>query len=165
MEITDYTIVKALKYLDAIIPMERKMVKDFRYSMLDEVLKERGLTMSLKEKIIHFITLMELTSEVKQLKVNLLIDITIQNMERKLNKLKLDIVNRDSMALNPLDWDPYESKFIEIKQTKNMGEGMFAKRDIPQGHLCSLYAGILYPHYIVDRRKWELNSNTIEVDN
>lgn len=83
---------------------------------------------------------------------------------KKLKKLKLDIVNRDSMPQHPLDWDPYESNFIEIKQTPNMGDGMFAKRKISKGHLCSLYAGILYPHYIVDRRRWELNSNTIEVD-
>ena len=69
------------------------------------------------------------------------------------------------MPIYCFDKDPYESKYIEIKQTKDMGEGMFAKRSIKEGHLCSLYAGILYPHYIVDRRRWELNSNTIEVDN
>lgn len=79
-------------------------------------------------------------------------------------ELKPDIVNRDEMPENPLDEDPYEKKTIYVKDVKSKGQGMFAKRKIPKDQLCSLYAGVLVPHYVVDRRRWEFNSNTIECD-
>lgn len=81
-----------------------------------------------------------------------------------IKSLKLDIVNRDEIHEHKKDKDPYESKFLEVRKVKGMGEGLFARQKIPKGDLCSLYSGILVPHYVVDRRRWEFNSNTIECD-
>ena len=51
-----------------------------------------------------------------------------------------------------------------LNKVEGKGEGLFTKKCIEKGKLWALYAGILVPHYLVDRRRWEFNSNTIEAD-
>ena len=83
---------------------------------------------------------------------------------KKIKDLKVDIVEKLEMPVHKLDKDPYESETVKVLKTEGKGEGSFAKRDIPSGQLCALYSGMLVPHYIVDRRRWEFNDNTIEAD-
>mmetsp|Transcript_16948 Transcript_16948/g.16617 ORF Transcript_16948/g.16617 Transcript_16948/m.16617 type:complete len:249 (-) Transcript_16948:25-771(-) len=83
---------------------------------------------------------------------------------KKIKKLKVDFVKREEMPDFKHDKDPYEKRFLKVKEVEGKGQGLFAKRLIKQGQLCSLYSGTLIPHYKVDRRRWEFNSNTIEAD-
>jgi len=48
---------------------------------------------------------------------------------------------------SPLLRDPFESSFIEIRESRmeGGGEGIFAVRDIPSGSLASIYNGVRYP--------------------
>jgi len=83
---------------------------------------------------------------------------------KKIKNVKIDEVTREEMPEHKHDIDPYEKKTVIVKSAGKMGEGLYAKRDIWKGTLVSLYSGVLVPHYVVDRRRWEFNDNTIECD-
>ena len=77
-----------------------------------------------------------------------------------------DEANEVAMAKEVHQTGPYEARTVYVKKSpiKNAGEGLFAKRVIHSGELCAIYAGILVPQSTVNRRKWALNDNTIEVN-
>ena len=85
---------------------------------------------------------------------------------RKIKTCILDEPTEKSLAAHPWFIDPYESKTVYVKKSQIKGgqEGLFAKRKIPKGDLCSIYSGIFITQSKVNRRKWDLNDNTIEVN-
>lgn len=85
---------------------------------------------------------------------------------KKLKPCPLDPINDIALPIEGLVTDPYEEETVFVKKSviKGAQEGLYANRAIKAGELCSVYSGMLVLQSKVDRRKWDLNSNTIEVD-
>jgi histone-lysine N-methyltransferase SETD7 len=71
----------------------------------------------------------------------------------------------ECFSMFPLLPDPYEQDRIYVQDSRLPGaqEGMFAKRVIKSDEIVAWYSGHKLPIALVDRRKWDLNSNTISV--
>ena len=78
--------------------------------------------------------------------------------------LSQDISSRVCISSQPLIPDVYEQERVYVDTTLNMGEGLFAKIDLPEDEIVSFYNGIRLTHEDVDSRDWESNSNTISLD-
>ena len=77
-----------------------------------------------------------------------------------------DQSSKGSISSNPLVPDAYEQALVYVGQSDipNAGEGLFAKCDLPENTVSSFYNGIRLTHHEVDSRVWELNDNTISLD-
>ena len=51
-----------------------------------------------------------------------------------------------AMSVSPLLADPYESRWVEVRQStvRGGGDGLFARRDIPPDTVVSFYHGLVY---------------------
>ena len=51
-----------------------------------------------------------------------------------------------AMSVSPLLADPYESRWVEVRQStvRDGGDGLFARRDIPPDTVVSFYHGLVY---------------------
>ena len=68
------------------------------------------------------------------------------------------------MPKHPLETDPYEDETVYVKPVKFKGDGLFAKRSISKGDLCSIYAGCKLLIEKEESRDWSYNSNTVQLD-
>lgn len=77
-----------------------------------------------------------------------------------------DPSNHDTIAGQPLQPDPYEQAYVCVKKSTipGAGEGLFARVDLEEGQVVSFYNGTRLSHMEVDSRSWELNDNTISLD-
>ena len=87
-------------------------------------------------------------------------------MTDKMPDVKLDIVSEKPVSFylstslqisnRPLEQDPYEQQTIYVGQSNispDAGEGLFAKRDIPEGHLVALFNGVRQRDPVFSARK------------
>uniref|UniRef100_G3VCI9 Histone-lysine N-methyltransferase SETD7 n=1 Tax=Sarcophilus harrisii TaxID=9305 RepID=G3VCI9_SARHA len=70
------------------------------------------------------------------------------------------------ISTNPLLPDPYESERVYVAESHipNAGEGLFSKVAVGPNTVISFYNGIRITHQEVDDRDWDLNGNTLSLD-
>ena len=71
-----------------------------------------------------------------------------------------------SLGLDTLVPDPYEAARVTDGRSTidDAAEGLFARRALAAGELVSFYSGLRISHADVDARDWDLNDNTITLD-
>lgn len=72
----------------------------------------------------------------------------------------------DRISSEPALADPFESLLVRVAPSgiPGAGEGLFAAVDLPPGTVCAVYSGVRVAQAEVDRRAWDLNGNTITLD-
>ncbi|KAG8453918.1 hypothetical protein GDO86_000515 [Hymenochirus boettgeri] len=70
------------------------------------------------------------------------------------------------ISSNPLLPDPYETERVYVAESliSNAGEGLYAKIASPAHTVMSFYNGVRITHQEVDSREWDVNGNTISLD-
>lgn len=70
------------------------------------------------------------------------------------------------ISRNPTLRDPYESLMVYVKEStvRGAGEGLFAKIDVEADIVVSFYNGVRITHKYCDSRPWDLNRNTISLN-
>uniref|UniRef100_F6YBN1 SET domain containing 7, histone lysine methyltransferase n=2 Tax=Monodelphis domestica TaxID=13616 RepID=F6YBN1_MONDO len=70
------------------------------------------------------------------------------------------------ISTNPLLPDPYESERVYVADSHipSAGEGLFSKVAVGPNTVISFYNGIRITHQEVDDRDWDLNGNTLSLD-
>jgi len=91
---------------------------------------------------------------------------TGNQIENKLKgvKIGLDATTKTHLSQLPLIPDPYECAIVYVKPSPIADEGLFAKVKIYSKTVVSFYNGLRVNVTEVDRRPWELNNNTISLD-
>eukprot|EP00118_Oscarella_pearsei_P004841 m.21322 g.21322 ORF g.21322 m.21322 type:complete len:260 (+) comp28160_c0_seq2:733-1512(+) len=84
--------------------------------------------------------------------------------EQKECTFQRDVSTRDCISVHPRLLDPYETKMTYVKVSDIAGEGLFARRDLPENRAVSFYNGVKLTHQEVDSRDWSLNDYTISLD-
>ncbi|XP_065829174.1 histone-lysine N-methyltransferase SETD7-like [Oscarella lobularis] len=84
--------------------------------------------------------------------------------EKKGDVFERDVSTKDCISANPLLPDPYETKMVYVKVSPIAGDGLFARRDLPEDRVVSFYNGIRLTHQEVDSRDWSQNDYTISLD-
>ncbi|XP_065919904.1 histone-lysine N-methyltransferase SETD7-like [Dysidea avara] len=77
-----------------------------------------------------------------------------------------DPSSHDTIASQPLLSDPYEQAHVCVDESTipGAGEGLFARTNLEEGQVISFYNGTRLSHKEVDNRSWELDGNTISLD-
>ncbi|KAL7746500.1 Histone-lysine N-methyltransferase setd7 [Sorochytrium milnesiophthora] len=85
---------------------------------------------------------------------------------RQAQVYRFDPSTTTRISSDPLLPDPFESERVEVHPSliAGAGEGLFARRDFAQDELVCFYNGVRVTHSVVDGRAWELNANTISLD-
>eukprot|EP00439_Symbiodinium_sp_Y106_P012257 s406_g1.t2 len=78
-----------------------------------------------------------------------------------------DVSTRETLSAQPMIPDIFELERVTVSQSglKEDMEGLFAKRPLRAGELCSWYNGLRCSHEEVNERDWCLNGMTIALDN
>eukprot|EP00434_Breviolum_minutum_P015395 symbB.v1.2.013565.t1/scaffold963.1/size148485/5 len=77
-----------------------------------------------------------------------------------------DVSSKDKLCDQPLVQDLYEYLRVEVREStiRSDMDGLFARRKLEAGELCSWYNGLRCTHEEVDGREWRLNDATITLD-
>lgn len=77
-----------------------------------------------------------------------------------------DVSTREKLCNQPLVPDLYEELRVEVRKSRMNSEmdGLFARRSLKAGELCSWYNGLRCTHEEVDARDWRWNDATMTLD-
>jgi histone-lysine N-methyltransferase SETD7 len=81
-------------------------------------------------------------------------------------KYHFDESTATHLSSQPLLRDPYEAQYCYTKRStiSEAGDGLFARRDVPDNFVIAFYNGFRLPIHQIDRRKWEQNQYTLQID-